>query len=198
MPVLDIVTPIPKNASVTVGRASLETERLRLEPVSGVHVEALHQAVVDSRPELLPWMPWARAPTLEGGRETAARSETEWQDGHAFHFAMVERAAGAVLGVVGLNREGAAAAELHYWIRSDHTGKGLATEAGRALIEWAPMALGVNRLTLWAGRDNHSSRRVATKLGFAYVGPLGWRPEGGLGTFEAESYELVLRSHLAP
>jgi hypothetical protein len=25
------------------------------------------------------------------------------------------------------------------------------------------------------------------------VGPLDWRPEGGLGTFDAESYELRLQ-----
>jgi hypothetical protein len=31
---------------------------------------------------------------------------------------------------------------------------------------------------------------VATKLGFAHLGPLDWQPDGGLGTFDAESYEL--------
>ena len=56
-----------------VPRGPLETERLRLEPVSAGHSEALHQAVIASRPELLPWMPWAREPTPEGGREAAAR-----------------------------------------------------------------------------------------------------------------------------
>jgi ribosomal-protein-serine acetyltransferase len=175
---------------VTVQRAALETDRLRLEPVSTAHAEALHQAVIDSRPELLPWMPWAREPTLEGGREAAARSEGAWRDDREFHFVMVERSTHEVLGVAGLNREGESAAELHYWVRSDHTGMGLATEAGRALIEWAPAALGVNRLTLWAGRENHASLRVAKKLGFVHLGPLDWRPDGGLGQFDAESYQL--------
>lgn len=175
---------------MTVQRAALETDRLRLEPVSTAHAEALHQAVIDSRPELLPWMPWAREPTLEGGREAAARSEGAWRDDREFHFVMVERSTDEVLGVAGLNREGESAAELHYWMRSDHTGMGLATEAGRALIEWAPAALGVNRLTLWAGQENHASLRVAKKLGFVHLGPLDWRPDGGLGQFDAESYEL--------
>lgn len=181
-----------------VGRARLETERLWLKPVSSAHAEALHQAILDSRPELLPWMPWAREPSLDGGREAAARSEDAWREDREFHFVAVERSSGAILGVVGLNREGGSAAELHYWIRSDHIGIGLATEACRALIEWAPVALGVRRLTLWAGRDNHPSRRVAAKLGFVHVGALGWRPEGGFGTFEAESYELDLSSQLPP
>jgi ribosomal-protein-serine acetyltransferase len=176
---------------VTIGRDGLETERLRLEPVSPAHSKALHEAVIASRPELLPWMPWARKPTLESGREAAARSEQAWQDGREFHFVAVERSTGEILGLAGLNREDNAA-ELHYWIRSDRTGKGLATEAGQTLIKWAKTALGVERVTLWAGRENHASRRVAEKLGFVHVGPLGWRPEGGPGAFDAESYELRL------
>ena len=97
-----------------------------------------------------------------------------------------------MLGVAGLNRNGDGSVELHYWIRSDRAGRGLTTEACRALIAWAPGALGVRRLTLWAGRANTASRRVAAKLGFAHLGPLDWRPDGGLGTFDAESYELSL------
>ena len=177
---------------MTVRPDTLQTKRLGLEPVSPTHAEALHHAVVESRPELLPWMPWAREPTLESGREAAASSRRAWRDDREFHFVVVERNTRAVLGIVGLNREGVETAELHYWIRSDHTGQGLATEACQALIKWARQVLGVQRLTLWAGRDNHASRRVAEKLGFFHTGPLGWRPEGGLGTFEAEAYELQM------
>jgi RimJ/RimL family protein N-acetyltransferase len=99
-----------------------------------------------------------------------------------------------VLGVAGLDREGDDAAWLHYWIRSDHAGRGLTTEACHALIRWSRDDLALARLSLWAGRDNHASRRVAEKLGFVHVGPLSWRPEGGLGDFPAESYELRLSS----
>lgn len=120
------------------------------------------------------------------------RAERAWRAGHFYHFALIARESGAALGVAGLNREGDGAAELHYWIRSDHAGRGLTTEAGQALIAWARDQLGLARLTLWAGTENLASRRVAEKLGFRHVGPLAWRPEGGLGDFPAESYELSL------
>jgi ribosomal-protein-serine acetyltransferase len=175
----------------SVPREVLQTERLYLEPVSPAHADSLFQAVMDSRPELLPWMPWAREPTLEGTRMQAKRSGRAWHKDDEFHFCLVERQSRQVLGVVGLNRDGPASAELHYWIRSDHAHQGLATEACRALIDWAP-TLGVKRLTLWAGRDNAASRRVAEKLGFVHIGPLDWRPDGGLGAFDAESYGLQL------
>ncbi|MGH7764358.1 MAG: GNAT family N-acetyltransferase [Candidatus Dormibacteraceae bacterium] len=154
------------------------------------HAGGLNSAVVDSRPQLLPWMPWAREPTMKSSLELTRGDVREWAANHIFHFAMVDRETGMVLGVAGLNRESVDAAELHYWIRSDHAGRGLTTEAGRALIGWAQHELVLDHLTLWAGRDNHASRRVAEKLGFEHLGPLGWRPEGGEGDFDAESYEL--------
>lgn len=139
-------------------------------------------------------MPWARVPTLQGTLEVTQRDERLWAEQRVFQFAVVEKESGLALGVAGLNREGTDAAELHYWIRTDHAGRGLTTEAGRALIEWARDELRVRRLTLWAGTENHASRRVAEKLGFVHIGPLDWRPDGGLGDFPAESYELVLRT----
>ena len=139
-------------------------------------------------------MPWARSPTLEGTLAMTHRDERAWQDDRMYQFVLVDKASGEVLGVAGLNREGDDAAELHYWIRSDRAGRGLTTEACRALIEWARDELRVHRLTLWAGRENHASRRVAEKVGFTHLGPLSWRPEGGLGDFDAESYELRFSS----
>jgi RimJ/RimL family protein N-acetyltransferase len=118
------------------------------------------------------------------------RAPRDWLEDRAFHFALIERDTGGVLGVAGLNREAQDQAELHYWIRSDHAGRGLTTEACRALIDWARTSLQLSTLTLWAGRDNHASRRVAAKLGFKHLGPLEWRPEGGQGHFDAEYYEL--------
>lgn len=139
-------------------------------------------------------MPWAREPSLEGTLKMTARDGEAWRTDRVYHFAVIERESGNVLGVAGLNREGPDVAELHYWIRTDHAGRGLTTEAGEALIAWARDQLRVARLTLWAGTENHASRRVAEKLGFRHLGPLGWRPQGGTGDFAAESYELILSS----
>ncbi|MDQ6742791.1 MAG: GNAT family N-acetyltransferase [Candidatus Dormibacteraeota bacterium] len=168
----------------------LVTERLELEPIGPQHADALFEATVASRTELLPWMPWARDPTPAGSRGATESGERDWDGGSRFHFALVSRASRQVLGVAGLDRGEPWTAELHYWIRTDHAGRGLTTEAGRALVAWAPRALGVRRLTLWAGRDNGASRRVAAKLGFSHLGALDWRPGGGLGDFDAERYEL--------
>jgi len=41
--------------------------------VNTSHAEGIHAAVVASRPELLPWMPWAREPSLPGALAAAER-----------------------------------------------------------------------------------------------------------------------------
>ena len=136
-------------------------------------------------------MPWARDPSLTDVRNETAKSVQDWAAGKRFHFAVVERDSRMVLGVVGFAMEGGEA-ELSYWIRSDHAGRGLTTEACLALIDWAKRSLGVRRLTLWAGQENKPSRHLAAKIGFVHLGPLDWRPEGGHEAFPAERYELLL------
>jgi len=177
-----------QTARMAVERVPLETERLVLEPIAPAHAEGLFEATAASRPELLPWMPWAKDPSLEVTRTMAAKDRSAWLEGQ-FRFAVVERDSELVLGVIGLDCEDGSA-ELSYWIRSDHAGRGLTTEACRGLIDWGVRVLRFAHFTLWAGLENHTSRRVAEKLGFVHLGPLDWQPDGALGTFPAERYEL--------
>jgi len=167
-------------------RSPLVTRLLRLEPVARRHAEGLYQAARASRAELLPWMPWATEITLEGNQHYAAEAERAWRAGEEFHFAVLEGE--RVLGVIGLNRDPDSGAELHYWIRSDRSGRGYATEAGERILRWGVDQLGVDGFRLWAGVENRPSRRVAEKLGFRDVGPLPEVMQGGLGTFPAEGY----------
>jgi ribosomal-protein-serine acetyltransferase len=170
-------------------RTAVSTPRMLLQPVRRAHAAQLLQATLDSRSALLPWMPWAKDPTAAATLAAARSAERRWREGQAFHFVVTDRRAGQVLGVVGLDRGSDDALELHYWIRTDHTGRGLITEAAQALLEWAETKGLASRFMLWAGRDNAGSRRVAIKLGFIHAGPLDWRPTGGLGSFPAERYE---------
>ncbi len=168
-------------------RTVLVTRRLRLEPVAAQHAEGLYQAALASRAELLPWMPWAVDITLDGNRRYVADAERSWQAGEEFHFAVLQD--DLVLGLMGLNRNQDGSAELHYWIRSDRTGRGHATEAGERILRWGVEELGAQSFTLWAGVDNRASRRVAEKLGFRDTGPLPEPMQGGLGSFTAQGYK---------
>jgi ribosomal-protein-serine acetyltransferase len=60
--------------------------------------------------------------------------------------------------------------EIGYWLRTDATGQGYVTEAGRAMVDFSFDTLSLERLELVAGVENHASNRVAEKLGFRREG----------------------------
>ena len=169
---------------VPVSRSPITTRRLRLEPIGPEHGPGIFSAARRSREELLPWMPWTDEPAAWHQAQAAAAPEA-WEAGRAYPFAVLFE--NRVAGVVVLGGD----LELSYWIASDAAGAGLATEAAGAVLQWARERLYVKRFTLWAGRDNAASRRVAEKLGFRHSGPLPEPKEGGFGPFPAELYELI-------
>jgi RimJ/RimL family protein N-acetyltransferase len=72
-------------------------------------------------------------------------------------------------GVAGLARLASGSVELGYWISRSVWGRGIATEAGTALIDIA-RAIGLRRLEASHFTDNPASGRVLDKLGFQPTG----------------------------
>ncbi|MDP2619043.1 MAG: GNAT family N-acetyltransferase [Hyphomicrobiales bacterium] len=78
---------------------------------------------------------------------------------------------GRLVGVVGFDRlEGGDAPDLGYWLGEPHWGRGLATEAARAVVDFAFLAHGYKRLAAGCRITNAASRRVLEKCGFQYCG----------------------------
>src|SRR5688500_6745383 len=63
--------------------------------------------------------------------------------------------------------------EFGYSIVPEYRGKGYATEAARAIIEWAFKQLGVKRVTADCLNDNYASIRVLEKAGMRQIEPQG-------------------------
>jgi RimJ/RimL family protein N-acetyltransferase len=90
-------------------------------------------------------------------------------------WSLVERDSGRVIGCCGLVRK---EIELHpeyeltYTLSRAAWGRGLATEAARALVEHAGTVLGKSRLVALVEPENRASARVAEKVGFAYARPV--------------------------
>lgn len=86
-------------------------------------------------------------------------------------FLIFERTGGepALAGACGLGRRPSGNVELGYWIARPFWGRGLATEAGRQLVEIA-RTLGLARLEASHFLDNPASGRVLDKLGFQPTG----------------------------
>jgi len=74
------------------------------------------------------------------------------------------------IGVVGLDRSQPDAPELGYWLGVAHWGQGFATEAARAVIDFAFEEFDVEQLVSGARVANPASRNILEKCGFQWTG----------------------------
>jgi len=78
---------------------------------------------------------------------------------------------GRLVGVVGFDRlTDGDAPDLGYWLGEPHWGQGFATEAARAVVDFAFLTRGFRRLAAGCRITNSASRRVLEKCGFQYCG----------------------------
>jgi len=152
------------------------TPRLVLRPFHRRDADALVQAVWASLPELSRWLPW---PHPRYGRSDALRfirdSMGAWQDGRAHDLSIhTHTDATTHLGNISVwptsRRE--QTGEVGYWIRSDATGQGIATEAAARVLQVAFHEMALHRVVLRVAVGNRASERVAEKLGFVHEGVL--------------------------
>ena len=92
------------------------------------------------------------------------------------YLAFTDRATGALLGVGGLSQWERGIAELDdypetgWGFAPDAWGKGYATEAMRAALDWTDTALEIRETRCIIDPENQSSQRVAAKLGYTKMG----------------------------
>ncbi|HVC05354.1 MAG TPA: GNAT family N-acetyltransferase [Candidatus Acidoferrales bacterium] len=174
-----------------IPRESINTARLVLEPVSHAHDADLYRASLTSRPELLPWMPWAVDVSMETQVAFVEERGIPGWDRGSPAFAITEH--GVAIGVIGLDEHAEGEYEIHYWLQTDRTGRGYVTEAAQALLAWARESLGATRILLNAGMLNRRSLAVAERLGFTRDGELeGGMTGGSVAIFPAYTHHRDL------
>ena len=139
----------------------MRTERLLMRPVSDadlgrlveLHADPLVQRVfgVVTREEVADWV---------------ARARREWAERGHGRVSLFDRESGAFLGRCGLRHwPEFDEVEVGWVLLPDARGRGLATEAGRASIEWGLRDLGLPYVTAMIAPDNAASIAVAERLG---------------------------------
>jgi RimJ/RimL family protein N-acetyltransferase len=168
---------------------AVETPRLLLRPpVAGDGLE-LHDAIVESLPELrrfLASLPWVAAEqTLASAEAFCRNARADFLARRDLPFLMFHKASGRLLGATGLHRTVWATpkTEIGYWCRASMTGKGFVTEAVSALVAYAFEHLAAVRIEILTDEQNAASRRVAERCGFVLEGTLRHErraPDGSL------------------
>jgi RimJ/RimL family protein N-acetyltransferase len=145
----------------------IETDRLLLRPLTFADVDEL--VAMHAHAEVERFMgPFDRA----GAVTRIESNQREWQERGHGRMAIIERATGRFLGRTGLK----------YWPQFDETeigwalypkvwGRGIATEAARACVDWGFESLTVPYLTAMIQPDNERSIGVAERLGMRPLRP---------------------------
>lgn len=130
---------------------------------------ALLAAVIESQEELRRWMPWAQSYDRDRAAEFLSDCQAQWASGSDFPFAIV--VGRQIVGGAGLHgRGGDAGLEIGYWVHSDWTGRGIATDAAAALTDAALALPGIDRVEIHHDAGNVASGRIPAKLGYTKLG----------------------------
>ncbi len=148
---------------------NLQTDRLTLVLSSVNEIRALIEGLSDEdRAEVSPlWL----------ARALAATESDPWLHG----FKVTLREEGTIIGDAGFKGPPSddGFVEIAYGIEPEHQGRGFATEAARALTEFARQAAGVRVVRAHTKHRDNASSRVLAKCGFRFVGEVV-DPEDGL------------------
>ncbi len=152
------------------------SERFLLRPFERRDVKPIVEAVQASLPELHEWLPWARPGYNKDDAQAFVRdSQRSWKEGRAFDF-VIRRPSEPTRHIGNISVWHVSKAfhtgEIGYWVRTDETAHGIATEVTRRMLQVAFDELSMHRVILRIAVGNRASERVAQKLGFTHEGVL--------------------------
>jgi len=145
----------------------LETDRLRLRPVAADDVD--HFAALYADPDVMRFIGLRGPLTRDQARERLDFMLGHWQR-HGFGmWTLWLRAGGEFVGRCGMRYlEESPEVELGYTLAKRFWGRGLATEASRAVVRYAFDAIRLRRLVAVADPANVASVNVMKKIGMTF------------------------------
>lgn len=143
---------------------TLTTQRLILRKFTPEDAPALHEILSD--PVVNTFLPWFPTQTLEETRRfLEARYLKSYEAPSGYQYAICFKEDGRPIGYIGVSPSDAH--DLGYGLGRAHWGKGIAAEAGRAVLERCRRA-GYPFVTATHDVHNPHSGRVMQKLGMIY------------------------------
>ncbi len=191
---VDMNQPLQHDSLATNHQVCLESERLLLRAFEIGDAEEIHQAVSESWSELSRWLPWCRADySMSDTLDFIHRRAVAFRDEFEHAFAIVERSTGRLAGATGINQidQRVRRANLGYWLRTEMTGMGYATEAAKMVAKWAFDDLKFERLEIVVATGNIQSQRVALRTGAVREGIARRRLRMGDEQRDAVVFSLV-------
>ncbi len=147
----------------------LQTDRLIIRDHLPEDLQAMHSLL--SNPAAMYYLEDIRTSTLEETLQNLeiALAEGNRLDREKFFFAITDRRTGEYIGEIGytvrLKTPDGSVVNLGYFLKPEHWGRGIATEAARAVLRYAFEEGGAVKVETGCIRDNIASQAVMIKLG---------------------------------
>lgn len=160
----------------------ITTERLVIRPIEKDDCEAIYRYAGDPSIDMMMFLPR----TYEETKEFVEFAVSEWAKEEPEDREFVILLNGDIIGGVNLECEGAGIYEIGWTLRGDMRGKGYATEAAKALVDYAFGDLNAEEIRAHCDSRNHASEKVMRKLGMVLVDGTGTRyyPKTGVSSGE--------------
>lgn len=168
----------------------LKTDRLTLRLPEQGDARAIQQALDDYDViKMLQVVPYPY--TLDMAHEFIALTHEEWNSNASYIAAAITPS--GLVGLVGVHHwsETKRQIELGYWFARQAWGRGYATEASRAVCNFAFEHWPINKIVASVFNDNPASKRVVEKLGFKDVCPHTIYSVGRSAEVSATKFELL-------
>ena len=148
---------------------TIVTERLVLRLPKGSDDEAIFG--YGSDPEVTRYMPWRRHTDIRQAAEFREAVLEAWKSGEEFTWYITVKPGDESVGAISCRVRGHAAV-LGAVISRDNWDQGYATEAGRAILDWASSIEGIFRVWATCDTQNGASARILEKAGMTREGVL--------------------------
>ncbi len=146
---------------------SLQTPRLILQPWKLEEAETLWAILQEE--DILRYFPDPFPPSLERVQKYITLQMAHWQLRDYGHWAVVDPVTQTLLGWVGLEYlPELNETEVAYLLSRRAWGKGLATEAAQAAVDFGTQQAGLAKIIGLVHPDNTASARVLQKCGFSF------------------------------
>ncbi|WP_228124543.1 GNAT family N-acetyltransferase [Glaciimonas soli] len=149
-------------------KAIYRDDEFEIRPLDVSEAPALCEAVQSSLNEIGRWETWCTESfSLEDASNFLQFAETDWAAKNSFNFNIIAIKTGLIVGAVAINciNHRNQMANVGYWVRTDHTRRGIAVLAAKTIVRFAFDRLGLTRLEIVMQEGNLGSQRVAEKLG---------------------------------
>ena len=148
-------------------------DEITLRRFSHDYDQARYDNIVASREHLLPWLPWAHFyKDFKEMPEFINGQIQKYDSNEILGYDIIYK--GQAVGGIDLHNISSEnnRAEIGYWLGKDFTGKGIASRATQAIIDYAFDTLKIHRILIRAATKNTASCAVAERLGFTKEGML--------------------------